>query len=80
MDQLLEAMTPDKMERATLKDLSISFGVMTDKQRQINDTSSSGQGILAAALIKAVAAQMGMNVKLPEPTQVIPVEAVVVDE
>ena len=31
--QMLEAITPDKLEAASAKDLSISFGVMYDKSR-----------------------------------------------
>lgn len=81
MEMILDSMTPEKAARCTFKDLAIAFGVMTDKQRQINDATSSGQGLLAAALIKAVAQQIGCAMKesLPEPTQVIPAEGVVVD-
>ena len=49
--QMLEAITPDKLEAASAKDLSISFGVMYDKSRleEVKSTANVSYAQLIAA-------------------------------
>lgn len=80
----LDALTPEKASRSNFRDLAISAGILMDKLREINQDSTAGVGMLAAALIKAVSAQMrSISFRTEAPSQPEPptivAEAEVVD-